>query len=209
MNFEFLIYSLIDFNLKNKTPDIRYLKEMEKVVYDKEWFKTADLNLELYYIYRGLKEKNGLRYDITIIPARMLGKEFVKTKGHYHFENYEELYTVLEGKAIFLMQKRNKNGQIIDVYTVEAQTGESIIIPAGYGHITINPSLNEKLKIANWVSKNCRSNYIPFEEKGGACYFYTENGWLKNKNYKNTPPLRTEKPLKSLPENLDFLSQKK
>jgi len=92
-------------NLKNKKPDIRYLNDMKNVLYDQQWAKTAS-NFELYYMYRGLKEKDGLRYDITVIPARMLGKEFTKTKGHEHVGNYGEVYIVLEGKAIYLMQKR-------------------------------------------------------------------------------------------------------
>jgi len=63
--------------------EIRYLDDMKIVLYDKAWAKTAP-NLEVYYMERGLEEKNGLRYDITTIPPKMLGKEFVKTKGHYH-----------------------------------------------------------------------------------------------------------------------------
>jgi oxalate decarboxylase/phosphoglucose isomerase-like protein (cupin superfamily) len=39
----------------------------------------------------------------------------------------------------------------------------------------------------------------------GACYYYTKNGWIKNENYKNVPPLRFEESLKSEPTNLDFL----
>ena len=70
-------------DLKNKKPDVRHLNDMKDVIYDKEWLKSAS-NLELYYMYRGVEEKDGLRYDITIIPSRMLGKEYVKTKGHEH-----------------------------------------------------------------------------------------------------------------------------
>ncbi len=188
--------------IKGIKPDIRYLNDMRKVLYDKEWQKTAP-NLELYYMYRGIKEKNGLRYDITIIPPKMLGKEFVKTKGHYHKGSYGELYIVLEGKAIYLMQKE-KNGKIEDVYYVKAKKGDFVPIPPYYGHITINPSY-EKLKMANWVSKECKSDYTPIGKKGGACYFYTKSGWIKNKNYKNVPKLHFKRPKKSFPKNLTFL----
>ncbi len=77
---------------------------MKMVLHDQKWVKTAP-NIELYYMYRGLKKKNGARYDITVIPPKMLGKEFVKTKGHYHIGSYGEIYIVLKGKAIYLMQK--------------------------------------------------------------------------------------------------------
>jgi len=192
---------MADINLENIKPDIRCLYDMCKVIYDKEWIKSAP-DSELYYMYRGLKEKEGLRYDITVMPAKMLGKEFVKTKGHYHINKYQEVYIVLEGEAIYLMQKGDKN--IEDAYFVKAKKGDVVIIPSYYGHITINPA-NKELKMANWISKECKSNYEPILEKQGACWFYTKNGWIKNENYNQVPELRTEQPIKKLPENLDFL----
>lgn len=191
-------------NPKDKKPDIRYLNDMKEVIYDKKWLKTAP-NLELYYMYRGIKKKGNLRYDITIIPLRMLGKEFVKTKGHEHIGKYGELYMVLEGEAIYLMQKR-KNEKIEDVYVVKAKKGDVIIIPSGYAHVSINPSKKD-LKMANWISENCKSDYQMFEKMEGACYYYTQKGWIKNKNYKEIPKLRFEKPLKLIPRDLSFLKR--
>jgi len=175
---------------------------MKEVVYDKKWLKSAP-NTELYYMYRGVKEKNSLRYDLTVIPSMMLGEEFVKTKGHKHSRSYQELYIVLEGKAIYLMQ-RGKNEKIEDVFAVKAKRGNVVIIPANYGHITINPS-PQTLKMTNWINKKCRSVYDLFEKMEGACYYYTKAGWIKNKNYTKIPKLRFEKPFKSMPKSLDFL----
>ena len=199
-------------------PDIRKLKDIEKVVYDKKWLKKA-FNFELYYMYRGIEKKDNLRYDITVVPALMLGKEFVKTKGHDHLNQYGEIYIVLEGKAIYLLQKK-KNKQlkedkpssrpfanaqeIEDVYAVKAKKGDVVIIPPFYGHVTINPSKKE-LKMSNWISEKCQSDYLPFEEMEGACYFYTKNGWIKNKNYKKVPKLKFKKPIKKIPKDLSFL----
>ena len=117
----------MEINLKDKKPDIRFLDDMREVLYDKKWAKRAP-NLELYFMYRGLKRKKGLRYDITIIPSRMLGKEFVKTKGHEHLGKFGEIYIILEGEAIYLIQKR-ENDEIKDVYAVKAKKGEAAIIP--------------------------------------------------------------------------------
>ncbi|MFH1656378.1 MAG: glucose-6-phosphate isomerase family protein [Candidatus Nealsonbacteria bacterium] len=193
----------MDINLENKTPDIRFLNDIKEVVYDKEWLKTAD-NLELYYMYRGLETKDDLRYDITVIPSKILGNEFVKTKGHEHIGRYGEVYIVLEGEAIYLIQKR-ENNEIKDAYAVKAKKGDVVIIPSFYGHITINPSNNE-LKMANWVSKNCKSDYQPYLEKQGGCYFYTKDGWIKNKNYSKVPDLHFKEPQKYLPKDLNFLN---
>jgi len=194
---------MANFNLLKIKPDIRFLKDMEKVLCDKEWFKTAPLDLELYYMYRSLEAKDGLRYDITVIPSQMLGKEFTKTKGHNHAGNYGEVYIVLEGEGIYLMQKGDGD-KIEDVCAVRAKKGEIIAIPRGYGHVTINQS-GKELKMANWVKEEDKGNFSLFEDMQGACYYYTNKGWIKNDNYKFVPPLRFEEPLKSMPSDLDFL----
>lgn len=184
-----------------KEPEIRYLKEMEKVLYDKE--RAKNKKVELYYMYRGIKEKDNLRYDITVIPSKLLGNEFVKTKGHSHLNKRAELYHVLEGEAIFLIQKGKE--EIKDVFAIKAKKCNWVKIPKGYAHITINPS-SQKLRIANWVSKDCKNYYQFLEKMQGACYYYTKQGWIKNKNYKKVPKLKFKKPLKEKPKNLDFLN---
>lgn len=196
----------MEFDLSQLTPDVRHLNDMKSVLHDKEFAKMS-YNVGLYNMYRGLEEKDGLRYDITTVPALMLGDEFVKTKGHYHIGAYGELYTVLEGEAIYLMQKRKleTESEIEDCYFVHAKKGDVVIIPSFYGHITINPSKNQDLKMANWVAHACMSDYSLFEKLNGGCYFYTTNGWVKNENYKSVPALREEQPIKSIPEDLSFL----
>ena len=197
----------MEIDLTKLAPDVRKLNDIKTVIFDQEWLKTA-ADSDLYFMYRGLEEKDGLRYDITVVPAKMLGSEFVKTKGHYHEGAYGELYTVLEGNAIYLMQKKSADDIIEDCYFVKAKKGDVVIIPSFYGHITINPAENQELKMANWVSKDCISNYSLFEKLHGACYFYTTNGWLKNGNYKSVPEIREEQPIKSIPEDLSFLNVK-
>jgi len=188
--------------IKQIKPQIRYLNEMKSVLCDQKWAKTAP-NLKVYYVYRGVKEKGDLKYEITVIPYQMLGQEFPKTKGHHHSNQYQEVYEVLEGEVIFLAQKSQKN-LIEDVYAIQAKKGETIIVPSGYEHLIINPS-KKKLKMGNWLSKRCRNIYDLFERLQGACYYYTKRGWIKNKNYAKIPRLRIKKPLKSKLKNLDFL----
>lgn len=195
----------MELDLKNKIPDIRHLDDMRDVLYDQAWAKTAP-NLELYYMYRNLIEKDDLKYDITIIPAQMLGKEFTKTKGHRHIGSYPEVYSVLEGEAIYLMQKHNKEDSNIidDVFAIKAKKGDVAIIPSYYTHITINPS-SQNLKMDDWMAIEAKSDYSSIKKMGGACYFYTIQGWIKNSNYKEIPELRFEEPKKSIPEDLSFL----
>ena len=189
---------------KVKNPQIRYLNELRKVLYDKNWAKKTP-NFEVYYMYREVRKSNGIKQNITFFPPLMLGKEFTKTKGHEHKGGYQEIYKVTQGKAIFLLQKRQPNSNHIeDVYVVKTKNNEFVIFPPGYGHIAINPT-NKALKTRDWSCEDCKSDYAFFEKMGGACYYYTIDGWIKNRNYKKVPKLRFEKPLKKLPTSLSFL----
>ena len=145
-----------------------------------------------------------MRWDITIIPPQMLGEEFVRTKGNRNSHGFQELYTVLEGQAIFLMQK-TKHQSVKDVFAIKAKASEWVIVPPDYAIITINPSPNETLETGNWVSDKTENIYEDIEKGQGACYFYTKSGWIKNENYQQIKELRFEQPMENEPENLDFL----
>ena len=199
----------MEVDLTKLTPDVRKLDEIRMVLADQEFAKTAK-NTDLYFMYRKIKVENGLRYDITVIPPKMFGQEFVKTKGHVHAGFYGEVYMVLEGEGIYFAQKWSDDlpaqagNNIEDVFAVHAKKGDVIIIPAGYGHVTINPS-QETLKTANWIAEHDKGNFSMFEKNQGGCYYYTTEGWIKNPKYKNVPELRFEEPLKEVPTDLSFL----
>ncbi|MEM4414320.1 MAG: glucose-6-phosphate isomerase family protein [Candidatus Caldarchaeum sp.] len=183
-------------------PQARTLREMQSVVFDKDWLRTADLDQPLYLMYRDcvlphdkkIAQELSVRYDITVLLPVRLGREYNKTKGHYHSEYkpglcYPELYQVLEGQAHVLLQKRFSD-TISDVTLVVAQEGQIVLVPPNYGHITINPS-EKILKMANWVSTKVQSFYEPFEQKGGGAYFELCDGQLvPNANYRSLPPVR-------------------
>ena len=194
-------------------PAVRILEELKEVVLDKNFLATADMDTELYYMFRAvskdeederkIKEK-GLRYDITIIPPNTLGLEFVKTAGHYHpflpgsKMTYPELYEVLDGEAHYLLQRREQGRgteRITDVVVVKAKKGDKVLIPPNYGHVTINPS-EATLKMANWVANAFSSIYESMKVKGGAAYFELSNGeFVKNARYGAVPDIRFLRPL--------------
>lgn len=195
-----------EFGEMRAQPGIRMLFDMEDVIYDRDWLKGAP-NIELYYMYRELSlskndallmKEHGLRYDITIIPPLMLGCEYVKTAGHYHpyvpgtDTTYPEIYEVLGGEAHYLIQKPEKEG-IADAVLIKACEGDKVIIPPGYGHLTINAS-NKVLKMANWVARDFESLYEPVKVKGGGAYFMLDDGIVKNPAYDTVPELRLLEP---------------
>jgi glucose-6-phosphate isomerase len=181
-------------------PRIRSLKELAPVLADREWFKKIKNpgKVAVYYMYRGLKKEKGWRYDVTVIPPKRLGWEFVKTKGNRNVGNFLEIYTVLRGQAIFLLQKM-AGEKIKKVAAIKANKGDFIIDPPGYYIVSINPA-KKILKLGNWVSPKNKNIYKIMEEKQGACYYYIlrpnsgQARWIKNKNYKNIPKLRFQKP---------------
>lgn len=186
-------------------PEIRMLSDMNDVIYDQKWLKKSP-DIELYYMYRDLAldeddrrimKKENLRYDITIMPPKMLGREYIKTLGHYHpliqrtRLSYAEIYEVLKGKAHYLLQKL-ENSRIKDVILIEADVNDKVVIPPNYGHITINPSKKE-LKMANFVNNKFSPVYDPIKEKHGGAYFELTDGFKRNENYENVPELRKVK----------------
>jgi glucose-6-phosphate isomerase, archaeal len=202
----------LTFGDKITVADVRKLHDMEDVLFDKEWFdKTEARNKDIYYMYRDLAKNDKdleiikahhLRYDITVIPPGMLGSEYTKTVGHYHPEvsgtgiSYPEIYQVLEGSATYLLQKVEQGEEdiVLDIVVIKAEKGDLVMIPPGYGHVTINAS-EEILKMANWVCRDFSSIYEPIKRLSGASYFLLKDGFVKNPLYRDVPPIRYFKPL--------------
>jgi len=180
------------------SPAVRTLEDMRPVLAS----PTADGDGKpLYFMYRDLAKSDAdwrwlhaqkLRFDLTVIPPRDLSGEWTKTKGHYHPKNpagigYPEIYEVIEGQAHYLLQSR----ALDDVVLVAAEAGDLVIMPPGYGHITINPSRDQMLVMANIVSTAFESEYADYERLKGAAYYEMTSGELvRNPNYPALPPVR-------------------
>jgi len=155
----------------------------------------------LYFMYRDLARsaadrqwlgKHRLRYDLTVIPPRDLCGERIKTKGHYHPKNkagvgFPEIYEILTGRAHYLLQSRTLD----DIVLIAAEAGDLVIIPPDYGHITINPSPDQTLSMANIVSTEFESEYAEYEARHGAAWYELSDGTLvRNPAYGPVPPVR-------------------
>jgi len=178
-------------------PAVRTVEDMRPVLAD----PSCESSGPLYFMYRDLARSDAdrnwlhfhnLRYDITVIPPRIICGERVKTKGHYHPKNpagigYPEIYEVIEGQAHYLLQSRSLD----DVVMVSADAGNLVIIPPEYGHVTINPSPDITLTMANIVSNAFESEYRQYEScHGGAMYEMSDGRLEKNSRYPDLPPVR-------------------
>ena len=178
-------------------PDIRNADDLRKVL------ARPDCPSEgpAYFMYRNVARtaedrrwmaEQGLRFDITVIPPKDLCGEYIKTKGHFHPSNssgtgYPEIYEVLVGEAHYLIQTRDCS----DIVLISACSGEIVIVPPGYGHVTINPSSTAVLQMANIVSSAFAGEYQPYEERCGAAFFEMRNGEIrKNPAYPGHATLR-------------------
>lgn len=185
-------------------PDIRHRGEMENLFYEPH-ANGAD---ELYYMYRGIAlprdeeaiASRGLRYDVTAIRPGTIGREYIKTAGHYHplkpgvELTYPEVYEVLHGRAHYLLQLADSEnrGRLQTVFLIAAKPGDKVLIPPGFGHITINPG-DDFLIMSNWVARDFASVYEPILARGGGAYFELQDTecpeFIPNRRYHFLPPL--------------------
>lgn len=184
-------------------PEIGILKDALSFFY----YKIPPTEDILYYRYKNIYYEQdepvfnefNIRHDISVIFPGKIGKEFVKTIGHFQplkntgKETYSEYYEVLSGEAIFLLQKNARNNEVEEVIAIEAKVGDKVYIPPNYGHVIINPG-EGFLVVAN-LTANVSTISEPFFDKSGAAYFYveTEKGkgdWIKNPGYKNSVGLK-------------------
>ncbi|OGM95199.1 hypothetical protein A2524_03960 [Candidatus Wolfebacteria bacterium RIFOXYD12_FULL_48_21] len=137
----------------------------------------------LYLMYRDMHReqdesifrKYHIRYDITVLfPGTLGGKkgEYIRTIGHTH--PAAEIYEVLAGEAMFVVQQIGAKQN--DVFYIAATKNEKVLIPSGYGHITINVG-TEPLILADLFSDSIKSNYSFFKKRRGAAFWVLLSPW--------------------------------
>lgn len=153
----------------------------------------------IYDFYVGLEEKSdqgvfaaaGLRYDLIVVYPGAIAGEFKKTSGHEHIGPYPEIYEVLSGTALFLLQKGT--GTAIDHFAaIEAAPGQKILVPPGYGHATVNIG-QTPLVFADLVFDKCQNRYAAIKDCHGMAYYAIEEHgnlvYKKNGNYDSHPEI--------------------
>ncbi|MDK2383301.1 MAG: glucose-6-phosphate isomerase family protein [Candidatus Korarchaeota archaeon] len=192
-------------------PSVRRFFDLLMVLEDPSALKEDG---DAYLMYRDLPPLRArwVRFDVTIIPPWMVGREYAKTKGHYHMPpsagrpSYPEIYQVHSGNAIYLLQRAGPSlKEIVDFIVVRASPGDVVVIPPNYGHVTVNPG-EETLVMSNLIYRGVESDYEPYERLRGAAYYYTIDGFIRNGRYSSVPEIREGKPLwRSQSIAIDFL----
>lgn len=184
---------------------VRTHEEMKDVLMSPE---SSGPNVHYYMIRGGSQKKN-----ITVLESGTVGGEYIKAYGHYHVDELPEIYTVLSGEGIMLLQERKKlsSGELIDneVESIKAiyfSAGSVITVPPKSGHLIINigeswlvtsddsPVAMSKNEKASWP---IHADYKPVKDnRGFAYYVVSKDGnpdFIKNPNYKNVPNIIIEK----------------
>ncbi len=166
-----------------------------------------------YWMYRNVRrdvdtpdlKRRGIRYDVTVILPGTIGGELMKTAGHYHSlvpkgsVTYPELYEVLSGEGLFLLQRvrdpRAGLSELVveDVLLVRARPGDRLLVPSHHGHVTINAG-PDPLVVADLIASASENHYGAIREARGAAYVVLAAGpgyqVQPNPAYRRLPSLR-------------------
>ncbi len=94
-----------------------------------------------YYMTRGgIDQRN-----ITVWEPGTVGREYIKSYGHYHIGDLEETYWILFGEGIALLQKMKSDNdgkivtnEVLEFRAVKVKAGNTVKIPKGFGHVFVN-----------------------------------------------------------------------
>lgn len=186
----------INFDFVPKHYAARTHEKMKEVLMDPNAIGPAN---HYYMIRGGVDQKN-----ITVWEPGLVGKEYIKTYGHYHIGKLDETYWVLFGKGIALLQKLATDSQgnmiadtVEEFKAVFVKQGDSVYMPTGYGHLVANVGTTYFVTAddspVNFEEKDPTSlpghaDYELVKQMGGFAYFVVEeNGkpvLVRNKKYK-------------------------
>lgn len=146
---------------------------------------------EPYFVIRGEGGQN-----ITVLTPGLNGNEFNKTYGHFHNYQGVEIYHVVYGQGVLVMQRNDENGEAKEVKVVGLRSGMTAEIPSGYGHCLVNIGKTYLVVVDNAPNMKDSHNFEPVKEKHGFAYYVVDKrgevGFEANPNYKMHPQISTE-----------------
>jgi len=86
-----------------------------------------------------------LSFGLTRIHAGKIGKEYHMTKGHFHVTDGDEIYVVVSGHGLLLLQTREG-----ETRSLEMVPGGICYVPGGWAHRTVNTGNDNLLFLSIW-----------------------------------------------------------
>jgi glucose-6-phosphate isomerase, archaeal len=150
-----------------------------------------------YWMIRGGSKKG----NITVWESGLVGREYIKTYGHYHVDALPETYWFLAGEGIALLQKKAGDGSdpsLLDVFkAIPVKAGDRLDIPAGWGHLVVNTGATFLVTqddspvagIGDSASMPRHADYSDIQKMRGFAYYVIKDegkpALLKNNQYRN------------------------
>ncbi|MFH0955702.1 MAG: glucose-6-phosphate isomerase family protein [Candidatus Falkowbacteria bacterium] len=127
----------IDFKNVSKHYAQRTDEKMREVLMDPNGAGPA---IHYYMIRGGAEQKN-----ITVWEPGTISGEYIKTYGHYHVGELSEIYEVIYGQGVALLQKlaEDENGEMIideveEFKAIPVKAGQEIFMSPKWGHLVVN-----------------------------------------------------------------------
>jgi oxalate decarboxylase/phosphoglucose isomerase-like protein (cupin superfamily) len=197
------MFGIFNFKKKNKSVFIKSSEPFilkKDIIYDeKKYYSLKDIKEELldytdnknsaFCIYNNITrdrdsssfKAHNLKNTLFLIKGLKIGREYNKTSSIIVKENDSPLLSIMEiisGEGYILLENLKKN--IIKI--IEVRERSLVIIPRNYSFTIINKNENRNL-IGNLLSKNdSKLNLKHLLINGGNSLFYTDTGFIKNKN---------------------------
>lgn len=136
--------------------------------------------------------------NVTVIAPGKIGEEYPKTFGHYHGTDVDEVYHLIEGEGVLLLQKKfiDENGNWIkekveEVVLIKAKPGDEVVITPEWGHSWSNIGKGPLLSFDNWRAGHSPTDYSDIEALQGLAYYLVEEAGkvtaVANPNYIDLP----------------------
>ncbi len=150
-----------------------------------------------YYMIRGGSDKR----NITVWDSGTIGGEYIKAYGHYHVDELDETYRILDGEGIILQQKLVvQNGvpqmdMVEEFKAISIKAGDSVYMPPHYGHLAVNTGRqwlvtadDSPVAIGDSASMPVHADYEMVKKMRGFAYYVVEKegkpAFVPNKLYK-------------------------
>lgn len=144
-----------------------------------------------YFVIRGEGGQN-----VTILTPGLNGDEYNKTYGHFHNYVGIEIYHVVYGQGVLMMQRNDEAGEAKEVKIVSLRPGMNVEIPNGYGHALYNVGKTYLVVIDNSPNTPNAHNFESVKEKHGLAYYIVDKrgevGFEPNPHYKLHPQIVTD-----------------
>lgn len=145
---------------------------------------------EPYFVIRGEGEQS-----ITILTPGKNGEEFNKTYGHFHKFQGVEIYHVVYGQGVVILQRNDEVGEAKEFKVVGVRSGSVVEIPVGFGHCLVNVGRTYLVTIDNSPQGTRVHDFEYVKQKRGFAYYVVDKkgeiGFEANPNYKLHPQIGT------------------